>query len=102
MNKTKLPAFPDAKKRLANVQRLMKMPFFYKSGDPKLTDLKATYSKSGAVDFFEQLITQEKNGFIVNKEMLDELAKTGRLIPLKDGRYSGLQLMQYYLETKPR
>lgn len=102
MTKTKLPAFPDAKKRLANVQRLMKMPFFYKPDDPKLTDLKATYSKSGAVEFFEALITQEKNGFIVNKEMLDELAKTGRLIPLKDGRYSGLQLMQYYLETKPR
>lgn len=70
--------------------------------DPELDDLKPKYTKKQAVKFFENHITQEKNGFVVDIAMLKQLNATGRLIPEYGFQYSGLQLMQYLLETKSR
>lgn len=64
--------------------------------------MKPVYSTKEAIQWLKNKAKQ----FIVDKKLFKELNETGRLLPTKTtlfgNKYTKQQLMQYYLETKPR
>lgn len=91
--------------RITNIRQLMKI--WWEEGDPTPEDLKKKYNLNQALNFFDGLITQEKQHIVMTKALMQELDETGRLVPeYKDYKhykvYSGVQLLEYYFETKPR
>lgn len=69
---------------------------------PRIDEMKEKYSEKEVIDFFDGLITQEKNGYEINKEILEQLRESGRMIPVYGKKYSRYQLISYFLETEPR
>lgn len=99
--------------RKSNVEALYKI--FREKKDKELIDLEANkfnnlkkkYTKTQAIKFFDGLITQDRQHITMNAALMDQLSETGRLIPeYCDTKYkkvySGIQLIEYYLESKPR
>lgn len=91
--------------KIPSINQLIKK--WWEEGDPTLDDMKKKYTLNQALKFFDGVITQEKNHIVMTKALMLQLCETGRLIPdYKDYKhykvYSGVQLLEYVLETKPR
>lgn len=92
---------PESKKRYGNLQCLINI--FATDSDPKIEDMPKKMSLTKAIKWLDPLMVQND----VDKKLMEQLNKEGRLVPEYCDLpwrkvYSRTQLLEYYLESKPR
>lgn len=66
---------------------------------PQLSEMPESFSRSQLIKWLHGKTKQ----FTVDRKKLQQLEEEGRLIPdVGFNRFSNIQVLQYYLETKPR
>lgn len=66
---------------------------------PRLEEMPTSFSRKELVKWLHGKTEQ----FTVDRKKLKELEEEGRLIPdVGSNKFSNVQILQYYLETKPR
>lgn len=85
-------------KSTGNVEVLEKM-FDPKKKGPQLEDMPESFSGRELIKWLDGKTQQ----FTVDRAKLKELNESGRLLPdVGMSRYSRVEVLEYYLETKPR